>query len=439
MLVHRSSFAALAIFLTPAFALADVRVVASNGTGQFTTIQAALNAASDGDVILVKPTGSYTGFSAPDLSLSIVADVGGDGIVLRTGIQVPALATTRTLVISGFRVTDPAQPALDASSISGNLRVEHCRFVGADGEMDLANNVSTPGLSAARITSSLGGSAFIGCTFQGGAGGAIAGAPIVACIDGADGGDGLVLQGARAALYECNVTGGAGGDSWSAFGGDGGDGLALRTGAFKSVSLVSHSTLTGARGGSAGDPQCPAIQSGDGGDGASLQLSTSALYLANDFAGGAPGAVLGGGSGALGGVGANLANNGGRWTMFNATPVGMTLPTVVRAGSQMTMQVSGTPGDQLYLFEAPRTTFLGFASWRGFWLAKPLGPQMSVNPPLPIAVVPQRGIATVTLPAPELGANEQGRTHHYQIYRVGAGGSLTLGSYAAVTVVQPGF
>ncbi len=67
----------LAILLTAAFAVADTYIVDVGGSGAFTTIQPALDAASEGDTILVLP-GTYTGAENRDL------DFDGKNLVLRS-------------------------------------------------------------------------------------------------------------------------------------------------------------------------------------------------------------------------------------------------------------------------------------------------------------------------------------------------------------------
>jgi pectin methylesterase-like acyl-CoA thioesterase len=64
--------APLALALSAA-ALADVHVVDASGGGDFTTLQAAVNAAADGDTLLVR-SGSYDGFLLTGKGLSIVAE-----------------------------------------------------------------------------------------------------------------------------------------------------------------------------------------------------------------------------------------------------------------------------------------------------------------------------------------------------------------------------
>ena len=62
-----------AVAVLSSSSLADVIVVDAGGGGDFVTIQAAVDAAVDGDTILVKP-GAYAGFTATNKALSIVGD-----------------------------------------------------------------------------------------------------------------------------------------------------------------------------------------------------------------------------------------------------------------------------------------------------------------------------------------------------------------------------
>ena len=67
----------LALAVLPSVAHADVIVLDAAGGGDHTSVQSAVNAAADGDIILVKPgdySGDVFGFSIGDTSLSMVAD-----------------------------------------------------------------------------------------------------------------------------------------------------------------------------------------------------------------------------------------------------------------------------------------------------------------------------------------------------------------------------
>src|SRR5688572_23610743 len=113
-------------------ARADVLVVGP--APAFPSIQAAVNAAQDGDVVLVKG-GTWPSFSIVDRALAIVAD---DGAVVNVSgaILVANLAATRDVVLSGLRATGMLAVfpqnvyGLHASNCAGSLRVQDCELRG---------------------------------------------------------------------------------------------------------------------------------------------------------------------------------------------------------------------------------------------------------------------------------------------------------------------
>jgi polygalacturonase len=89
---------ALGLFATSA--RADVLVVDASGMGDFTDIQPAIDAAADGDLVLVNP-GVFQGFTILDKSVSVVArstaTVSIDGSVI-----VQHLAAARYVELAGL-------------------------------------------------------------------------------------------------------------------------------------------------------------------------------------------------------------------------------------------------------------------------------------------------------------------------------------------------
>ena len=72
--IRNTLLAASFLAVSPAFA-ADVHTVAPTpGAADFTTIQAAVDAALDGDTVLVRSATSYAAFTLDGKGLSIVAD-----------------------------------------------------------------------------------------------------------------------------------------------------------------------------------------------------------------------------------------------------------------------------------------------------------------------------------------------------------------------------
>lgn len=83
---------------TSAFA-GQVRVVGPS-PAQYATVQSTLDAALDGDVVLVK-AGSYPSFRTADRSVSIVAE-SGQIVTIQGAIRVIGLSSTRRVLVSGL-------------------------------------------------------------------------------------------------------------------------------------------------------------------------------------------------------------------------------------------------------------------------------------------------------------------------------------------------
>jgi hypothetical protein len=137
----RRLLAALLVTLIPvAAAQADVIVVDGAGGGDFLEIQPAIDAALDGDVILIRP-GDYPAFGSVELQidskgLSLVADGPLGSVALDVGIIVRGLGSDQRVLLDSLSVksegwTVPA--ILDMSDCQGAVRIEDCTFTGKYG------------------------------------------------------------------------------------------------------------------------------------------------------------------------------------------------------------------------------------------------------------------------------------------------------------------
>jgi hypothetical protein len=128
---------------------ANVLVVDASGGGSYTQIQAAVDAAVDGDTVLVE-SGSYLSFVVSAKSVSIVGDTGSDVHVVGA-IRVRDLAAGQTLVLENLKAAGAAGDSISVyglylKSNLGHIRVEACDFVGGAS--------FTTGFDAIRIESS---------------------------------------------------------------------------------------------------------------------------------------------------------------------------------------------------------------------------------------------------------------------------------------------
>lgn len=125
---------ALALFLASPAALATTWTVDDSGGADFTTISAAIAAAVDGDVIVVRP-GSYSAFDVIDEHLVIRGDGTGDVDVVGRS-TVSSLAATRAVEIANLRFVPLTGQTLETFGASGNagaLALRSCTFRGAVG------------------------------------------------------------------------------------------------------------------------------------------------------------------------------------------------------------------------------------------------------------------------------------------------------------------
>ncbi len=189
--------------LTSAFA-SDVHIVASDGSGDFTSLSVATTQAADGDVLLVRPGNyGYSDVVIQGKGLTIVRDGAGQ-VEAYANIQILNIPGNREVHISGLRYRD-----LEIDSCQGQVLVE-----------DWA-----PYYRSAASVTSCDSVTIVNSEFIGVGGYAITGGQ---ANYGADGGPGLKVSGSTVTLYSTTSTGGAGDDgAWvpCGVGGDGGPGL----------------------------------------------------------------------------------------------------------------------------------------------------------------------------------------------------------------------
>lgn len=121
----------LAFLLAAGASAQSVFVVAPvPGAGVFSTdIQTAINAAVDGDLVLVKG-GSYPGFTINAKSISIVADTGAS-VVTNGQVFVSNLAASQSLLLQGITVLgNSSVPSLLTLNSPGPIWIESCNVTG---------------------------------------------------------------------------------------------------------------------------------------------------------------------------------------------------------------------------------------------------------------------------------------------------------------------
>ena len=305
------TLAAFTLTLVPA-ARAEVLVVAPSG---FTTVQAAVDAAASGDVILVRGGAGGT-FTVAGKSLTLVGDGGTDAACVMpqlfgnvmgqgsqhnvvSGIGAGGVVVLRGLLLSGLEVTDvqgtvwvedcviqTVSPAMRATSCQ-RLVVTHSTLTGPFGFID----------AGAYFWGAVGGAlelidthAAVSDSVLSGGDGKGFGVTQVGPSSNESGGDGLRVSGGSLSLQGCTLSGGDGGlgGSWMVGfctnGGDGGAGLRVLGGA--QVSLLDSSATGGAGGPGPGSSGCEFAGGQDGADGEPVAApSGSVLELSGVAAG----------------------------------------------------------------------------------------------------------------------------------------------------------
>ena len=269
-----------------AAAILDLHTVDVHGDGDFLTIQDAVNAAADGDTIIVHvpddPLQFQSGFTVDGKSLVIDGVPGGpmpgsnylDPRVIIGPVVVRGLSASETVVLRGLHFNRPSgtgssppfAPGLFIESCIGSVRVEECTVRGP-----------APGVIPALRASFAEDVTIVESIVVGSV--SVAG----------DSGGAIVIEESRAAIFESTIDGRDGWDSHdyngTVHGGDGGIGVAL---VGRSFAWIGGSTIRGGNGGHAscsGSNPCN-TRGGDGGAGLSCSPSSVCITLEAEITGG---------------------------------------------------------------------------------------------------------------------------------------------------------
>jgi hypothetical protein len=346
--VLRSGATLLASALLATTAAADRVWVVDDDGGQgtdFVDVQPALNAAVDGDLVLVRP-GLYSGFELVGKSVSIAADIDGASIVLGSS-AVRDLPAGRSASLRGLRIVGTGGSALELTDCAGIVWLEACVVRGDQGDGFLGSPTFHPDGHAGTSVEDCASAIFMRCTFEGGGGADFA--PVFSTRG--DGGDGVDAVGARVTSYECVFIGGDGGSVASTLvaddGGTGGLGLALDAG----YAMASDCRFEGGVGGIGGlVPGTPATcgAGGDGGDALGQHAPATGpvdvRLLACTFSPGAPGPGFDPPTCPAGSPGDSTALLFGSIDGLVGQPVSHRAASPVRAGQPITFTIGGEPG-----------------------------------------------------------------------------------------------
>ncbi len=381
---------ALALASSPLLA-EGARIVNAPDLPPFTNLQEAVDAATDGDTILVAQ-GSYEGFTIDNKALSIVA-VPIYSVNIHGTVRILNLTAERSVLLSNLKVTGlshpgVSDPALIVQSSLGHVRVQGCKLVGAAGWYTHVNGPFVVGGTGSSLKASS-RVAFTHCTISGGAGSGDINCDS-GCTGGA-GGTGVLMDTSTAAFYECSIRGGAGGDgNW---GGDGRDGCRLQG----SWMFAAGSDFLGGEG---GDGHCLVSigTAGDGGAGLFLEANARAEWFDDSYLGGAGG--IGWFCGTQGQFGP--AKDGpGTLTRHPGTLRDLEAYALAFDNSTLAVIVHGTPGDQVWMQAGIAPAFQYQPSLPGVHLLQ------SGHVIHPAQVIPSSGSLWVELHVPDLTAGPE--------------------------------
>jgi len=429
----RSLIAITLFFTIPVELLsAEVIVVDLGGGGDHTQIQPAVNAAGNGDVILVEP-GTYAPFTIDHKELSVLGD--GSPVIVDGGITVRNTLEYHPVLLAGLEshgfkhANGDVDPALRLSVTRAAVRVENCTLIGTDGiYCDWCNPPDLyAGGEAVRINIAL-DVVFTRCTIRGGRG--------YVWFDGEElnrGGDGILATGCSLAIHDSTVEGrdGPSAINWDlGQGGDGGDAVYVTE--HSTVPSVVHVAGSVLAGGDGGDGDICLDNAGKGGDGLKLEGATTRGYTLDvQLSGGQegcgwnyppPGSAL-------------VLLNGATLTPWPGTARSLATDSPVREQELVLHRFEGEPGDLVFLLEAPFSGFELLPAASGVMLLHYPGLQRFRYQ----GRLTPGGFLDLWITTPDLpGVREARRTWTQSFFRVGVGDCL-LGSGSTRVVVDSAF
>ena len=375
--------ALMGVALLGASARADLLVVGPpNVGGAYATIQQAVNAAQDGDVILVHAATSPA-FTIDGKSLSVAAwpgrKVDVQGTITVRNVPAGGVTVLEGLSALGTLLYPKSNPGLLLQSNQGLVRVQNCFLKGGNGNGQTGCSNAGGGGNGATIETTP-KVLLEGCTIEGGYG---YGDPVATC-KGGPGGHGVQSSGSALAIYDCKVTGGEGGTAdvfTGATGGNGGDGIRTTSwGVF-----VSGGRVKGGDGGS----YCHT--GGLGGDGMHVDAALARILDAQVLRGEAGRNY----NGVQNGIPGVPTSGTGVFTFLSGDSIALDTSSVVSDEDRLVLEVSGEPEHEVWLFISRRPDQRWLEGMNGFATF----PGTTKTTVLPIGAIPWTGTLLAEVPA----------------------------------------
>lgn len=384
---------AFAVALLGAGLHADTLIVRGDGSGDFTDIQPAINAASDGDVILLQATNFAASPVLNGKALSIVGDASSPTQVV--GMQVRNLPAGRQVVLRNLKLRgQPATlfgggPPLTVVNSAGSVIVEDSVFIGAASGVALGG-VPTPGQPGLVVQNSA-DVIVQRSVLYGGVGLTTNNQNPFPTLEPGPGGPAIRMTASRVSLYGCTLTGGDGGADllFGNPGQSGAPGIELIPGAPSQLWIEGGLVSAGDGADGCSDPLLGCA----GGDAVAMTAGVDLVrHRAAQFVPGLGGDLSGGGQ-APDGVGFT-----GTAQVVAGSATFAAIDSPLRAGEAGTLRLTGQPfapaGYMLGLELGPTTVFGGVKG--PFFLTPPFfGPRL-------LGTIPASGVLELPFVTPSV-------------------------------------
>ncbi len=387
----------LALLALSLDAAAGVLVV---GPGGFPDIQAAVDAAQDGDLILVRPS-TWPGFTIVNKSIDIYADPSATikGPIVVQGVTAGKTVTLRGLTADMVKFGQNTAVALSLIQCQGTIWLEDCEFLGGAESSFGEAGPGHPALFAKECAQVVA----VRCSFTGGSpisfGFIYSGTPAPA-------GEGATVNATNATFFECTFQGGTVHGSMyltnCAPCAAGAAGLLVDG---PSSVLLEAATCRGGDGQSRTDCSfCYSASSGNGGPGILTRsnVPAGAVKIRDSvLLGGDPGGI--GFTCSPGNPGPATSGPPASYDFLPGTSRSLAVPGPVREATQATIDLAGLPNDAVLLFVDPGVGGLAAFPFPGLFA---LGFPPAVTTMLP--PLPPSGTAKITVSVPSLPPGLQG-------------------------------
>lgn len=420
--------AATAIAAVTAFG--DVRVVRQSPVATYPEIQDAIEASSDGDVVLVE-RGTYGSFNVRNKSITVIVDVGHEVHV--TGpLRLFGTTPARTIFVSGLRSrgyssnTWVTRTGAVVRHCHGPVRIQDC-------ELDALSPMAIPCTPGEGLyTEDCADVIATHCEIVGSELGNVSG----------HGGPGVAAHSSTVALFDCWSRGGRGALDYGFCPPSGTNGVLGTGGPGASIEptnvffFAARTVFSGAQGldGSCAMGGCQ--PAGDGGDGFVNATSGGTVWLhaCRMLAGraGRPDTTCGFGCQQAGASGTQLV---GAATITQAPTLGLRATALAREGQTIALDLLGPPGETVTIWTTDRTTYRLQPSASGVLAADDPGPE----PRLLLGRLSGSGVLHAEWKAPELGPGVESRVVWVQALSTAANGTRRMSEPRGVVIVDRSF